>query len=288
MFDPSLYDVDYNRQRHEAGIKSGGYLYRLATLSHCGPEDVLSGKGSLNARDEGRFHVAQQQVSYCSNNVLITFAEVLFHIYNLVLKRLGEKQPSKIVYETVISKRCLTIFRVEAIRELVFIDSEGTQVDFDPRVRGATVVYPEPTYSVFRELNQKIRVARKKGIVYPSARHSKDFCFALFDDETANVQKGSFRAIPVQLQLIAEDQGFSFPIRRCDPFSEKLHSTMGYYEILDPEGFEKARLDRVLNPPNLPSFGLIDFVRRRYKEYPKEAAVGTAPPDLESAAQGVG
>jgi hypothetical protein len=272
MYDRSLYDVDADKRlRYEAAIQTGAYLYRLASPNHCMPEHVLSGRGSLKARDDGRFHIQQQQVSYCANNVLVTFAEVLFHMYKLVLKRLGEKQRVQAVRDAAVARRFLTVFQVNEIKDLVFIDSEGLQIEFDARIRGASVVYPEATYDIFLDLTRTIRGAGKKGIVYPSARHSQDFCFALFDDESDRVDKLSFRRIEVQLSLLAEDQNMVVPVRGCNPFQDKLHATMGYYEILDRTEFDKAKLDRILYPEDLPASGYIDFVRRRYEEYPKQA-----------------
>jgi RES domain-containing protein len=273
MYSAELYDIDAKRHRHEAKIRTGAYLYRLATLNHCSSDDVLSGRASLNAREKGRFNVEQQQVSYCANNILITFAEVLFHMYVTVLKRLSEKQPAAAIFDAVGSTRRLAVFRVQSISDLVFIDSEGAQVDYDSRIRGATVVHPEATYRLFWDLNEKVRGAKKKGVVYPSARHSQDYCFALFDDETSRLQLDSFQTIPVSVRLVAEGQDFSLPVRECNPFAEKLHSTMGYYEFGELDRFEKAKADKILNPHDIPSRGLIDFVRRKYREYPKEATI---------------
>jgi hypothetical protein len=272
MYDGTLYDVDErNKQRYDASIQSGAYLYRLAGVNRCTPDQVLSGQGSIYSRQEGRFHIEQQPVSYCANNVLVTFAEVLFHMYKVALMRLGEKQRPQAVRDAVVARRALTLFRVQRIPDLVFIDSEDLRLEFDGRICGATVVYPEATYDVFLDLNRQLRRARKKGIVYPSARHSEGLCFALFDDESANVDVASFRAIEVRLTLIAEDHRFVTPAIGCNPFQEKLHPTMGYYEVLDIPAFENARRDGVLHPSDLPSSGFIDFVRRRYLDYPRQA-----------------
>ena len=114
------------------------------------------------------------------------------------------------------------------IRDFVFLDSENVVSDFDPRICGATTVFPEAVYDVFHDFNNKMREIGKKGIICPSARHSQDYCIALFDDETNSVR--SFNAeLNVTLQLVVEDQVFGGPIGSCNPPRQKLHATMGHY-----------------------------------------------------------
>jgi hypothetical protein len=192
-------------------------------------------------------------------------------MYKLALKRLGERQNAQAVRDAVVSRRSLSAFRVDGIPDLIYIDAEGLQVDFDPRIRGAAVVYPEATYDLFLELNRSIRKRNKRGIVYPSARHSRGYCFALFDDETSHIDVVSFRNIEVKLMLVSEQQQFGAVASPCNPFREKLHCTMGYYEFVDQIVFDKARTDGILNPAALPGHGLVDFVRRRYDDYPRQA-----------------
>lgn len=282
MYNDKLYDIDATRLRGEAAILNGAYLYRLASITHCKMEDVLSGRGTLKSRDRGRFHMRQQQISYCANNVLVTFAEVLFHMYDVVLRRLGQLQPTRQVREAVRVKRCLAIFRVRGVSDLILLDSETVQIEFDPRIRGATVVYPAATYEVFLQFNDKVREVGKKGIVYPSARHSRDHCFALFDDETEQVDATSFTTMSVELSLIREDQNFNDPVQPCNPYEHKLHATMGHYRVLDNTVFAQAKADRIINPPDLPSSGYIDFVRRLYRTYPAQAVC----PNSGSSARG--
>jgi hypothetical protein len=110
----------------------------------------------------------------------------------------------------------------------------------------------------------------KRGIVYPSARHSRDLAFALFKDETRNLKETPYQAPHVMLQLIAEDQDMSASHpNRFKVQTDKLHATMGYYQFHNPKHLDDLKDEGLIFPSNVPASGYVDFVRRYYEDYPK-------------------
>jgi RES domain-containing protein len=225
------------------------------------------------SRDIGRFNGAQQRTSYCANNVLVCMAEVLFHMYRRVIERIKAKQPYHDVMAAARDLRCLSIFRVRRIDNLVYVDSDAVRVEFDARICGTNVVFPDPSYEPFRVFAEALRVSRKKGVLYPSARHSKDVCIALFDDETGQIADDLYEILTVELQLICEDHDRSAGVKPCNPMKDKLHPTMGAYRFVYGPDYERISAAGLLNPTGLPQQGLIDFVRRLYRAYPKDACL---------------
>jgi hypothetical protein len=273
VYDRSLYHYDEGGETHAAALRKGAVLYRLTSLSHCNRTDVLTGLGPEKARDVGRFHGPQQRTSYCANNVLVAIAEVLFHMYRKTLGRLSTMQPYPDIRAAANDVRSLVAFRVDDISDMVFFDSDEVQVMFDPRLRGALIVYPDESYTPFRGFAERLRADRKRGVLYPSARHSQDLCIALFDDETNKIATSPFENLVVDLQLLSESQSISEPLRRCNPMKEKIHPTMGAYRFRDQSAFENAKASGILHPSNIPSEGYVDFVRRSYRSYPADAVI---------------
>jgi len=267
-FDDRLYEYDRNNQFHEAAVRQGAYLYRLTSPTHCSIEHVLSGKGPLYSSEEGRFNAPQQITTYCANNVLVCLAEVLFHTYERAIRSIERRLDYAFIRRCLVAERFLVVLRIEEIPDLVHIDSEGVTVDFDARMRGAASVLPRATYKLFQDFHNSVRRRQKKGILYPSARHSRDVCFALFYDETARVITESYAAVPVTIRLIAENQDLAGNPRDFSPFTDKIHPTMGHYEFHDPAQLMDLVSKGEINPPDLPVSGMLDFVRRPYRSYP--------------------
>lgn len=270
MYDPSLYDYDSSHGKHEASLRTGAYLYRLASINHCDQNQILSGRGTLVSRSFGRFNCPQQLTTYCANNVLVCISEVLFHMYRATLRGIQNKAPSAAITACTVSERMLAVSNVKEIENLVFLDSDNVIFDYDKRICGATTVFPEPVYDVFHDFNNQMRAIGKKGIIYPSARHSQDFCIALFDDETSSI-KAHRSDLHLTLHLISEDQDVAGPIARCNPLKQKLHATMGYYAFSSPDDLKSVLATQLLNPRDLPPCGMVDFVRRHYQKYPTHA-----------------
>lgn len=271
MYDQAHYKFDRGQIDHDALLAEGAILYRLTSPTHARPEDVLSGSGTMYTRSDGRWNRRQQQATYVANNILVCFSEVLYHMYRTVLERIKERQSPKLIDTAVRTQKILAIARVGEITDLVYIDSEYFRTEYEPRVSGTTVVYPDPYYAVFWELNERLRSEFKKGVLYPSARHSRDICVALFDNETSRIDRASYEILGVTLRLIVEDQGFEAPLKTVRPTVDKIHPTMGYYAFDDEA--ELARLDGagMLHPAGLSKKGFVDFVRRHYRGYPDQA-----------------
>jgi len=279
-YEESLYRYDRESKDCNAEVLPGAYLYRITSLSHCSHSDVLSGRGTLAVPGYGRFHAPHQPTSYCSNNVLVCLSEMLFHMYHTTLKRIDDGFHAADIRSGMSTIRCMTVLRVNSeIGDLVYLDSDGVTYDYDRRLRGAVVVYPQAEYKVFQEFNNLVRSKKKRGILYPSARHSRDVCLALFNDETAFIDD-RFPVITLKLQLVKEDQDFTTPVEKCDPILHKMHPTMGYFEIdnADKRVFERLVASEVIHPAGMPVKGMVDFVRRRYRVYPTGAVCSLVGP----------
>jgi hypothetical protein len=170
-------------------------------------------------------------------------------------------------WTSVIDKR-LAIFAVKRIDDLVYLDSIGAKV-YDSRVISSTVVFPDPTYGPLHAISNRLRMDKKGGVVYPSARHSKDFAFAFFKSETRKIKEEFYETPFINLRLIVEDQDTSsFPPREFKVHTDKLHATMGYYEFSEPPHFEALKREGLIYPDSIPVSGYVDFVRRHYSDYP--------------------
>ncbi len=273
MYDEALYKYDKNNKKSStAKLQNGAILYRLTSISHCDRDSVLNGLGPEQSLQPGRFNSPQQRTTYCANNVLVCISEILYHNYRTTLKRVHEKQPPEAIRANIKDKRCLVFVCVNEIKCLVYIDSRDFQVQYDPRIRGTMVIHPDQIYEPFQKLSDQLRMRGEKGIFYPSARHSKDICIALFRDETPQIQE-SLETLNVDLILVQESQDPTLHHNICDPIEDKLHSTMGFYSFPEIDKFEQLRSLGTLYPQDIKPAGLVDFVRRRYLNYPHDATL---------------
>jgi RES domain-containing protein len=271
MYDQNLYEYDSTRVSYVANLRKGACLYRVTSLSHNSVGDVLAGRGPTMSRYPGRFHRIRQATTYCANNILVCISEVLFHMYRDALDCIQARKPRPEIRSKFLQKKCLIVTKLNTdLRELVYVDSKDI-VEFDHRICGTTCVFPDASYQMFHDLSDRLRTVSKKGIIYPSARHSKDVCIALFDDETDAVDTACFEKLYLDLSLLSEEQEPGEELRRIDPFEDKLHPTMGYYKFLDSGQLQKIIDAGLCNPAPLMDKGIVDFVRRRYKQYPNEA-----------------
>lgn len=271
MYDANLYKYDPSRQSYDAALLQGAYLFRITSLTHNEFNDILAGQGPIHNRCEGRFHGPMQPTTYCANNVLVCISEVLFHAYRSAIDAIKERRHRKEIRALMEQTRCLTITRLkQEIANIVNIDAKDV-TEYDNRLCGATCVFPDPSYDMFREFSDRLRKEHRKGILYPSARHSRDICVALFDDETETLDHHCFERLDIKLRLLTEEQETGAPIKQIDPFEDKLHPTMGYYEFLQPTEVARVRSTNCFYPLDIPDRGLLDFVRRRYRNYPVEA-----------------
>lgn len=271
MYNPSLYQVDTeNRQEDYAVVLDGAVLFRIASLSHSDKNNIISGEGGTMKSSVGRYHQGQR-VSYCANNVIICISELLYHMYRKVLDGIKDGQPTRHLSSWFKQEYNLAVFSVEEISDLVYVDSIGAK-SYDPRILSSTVIFPDATYDPLHDISAKLRLEGKNGVVYPSARHSKDLAFAFFNNETSKIKGAFYETLLIKLQLILEDQDCSaFPPNTFKPHTDKLHATMGYYEFENPDHFNKLKDSKLIYPNDTPPRGYIDFVRRHYLNYPREA-----------------
>jgi RES domain len=269
-YDPSLYEIDtLDRQESDASIKDGALLYRVASPTHWNWPHIISGDGTMKKKSVGRFHRIDQRASYCANNVIVCLSEMLYHQYRKFLSQVEANQPRDHLDQWTLRKSRLAIFSVKRIDGLVYVDSIGAK-SYDARIISSTVVFPDPLYGPLHVISDQLRQHEKSGVVYPSARHSKDFAFAFFKNETSKIKRGDFYEAPlITLQLIVEEQDTSYPPTRFRVHTDKLHATMGHYEFDDPDHFEALKDEGLIYPKGIPASGYIDFVRRHYTDYPK-------------------
>jgi hypothetical protein len=270
-YDDSLYDYDPNNINHEAKLNNGAYLYRLTSITHSEIDDALNGGGPLKSSQPGRFNNPYERASYCANNTLVCIAEILYHMYRTALNRIENRDPDGFILESFLAKRALISIRVSEIDNMVHIDGSDVKRHFDQRMGGTATVFPGPNYDMTLGFNKLLRDKGKRGVFYPSARHSKDICIALFDDETSRIDQGSYKLLNVELRLLPETQPLKTPFSICEPFTDKLHPTMGYYSFDDPAQLADAKTRKTINPADLPEKGIVDFIRRQYRDYPRDA-----------------
>jgi hypothetical protein len=273
VYDPNLYQCDkQNKQDSDAEIKDSAILYRIASLSHWEKMFILSGQGAVKTGSTGRFHRVHQQTSYCANNVIVCLSEVLYHMYRQVLKAIDDGVLSQShIFQRATQLNKFVIFSVRDIDNLVYVDSIEAK-SYDRRIISTTVVYPDPVYGPLHGISDQVRLQNKNGVVYPSARHSVDLAFAFFKDETAKIKPNFYEAPVLELKLIAESQNLSLmPPSQIKPFSDKLHATIGYYKFTNIAHFQDLDSKGLLYPTGLPPSGYVDFVRRQYSSYPRQA-----------------
>lgn len=275
QFDDRLYSFDSQRQDlADASLEDGAFLYRITSLLRSDKKKILKVDPSLNTH-KGRFHTISQPATYCANNVLVCIAEVLYHMHRRVLDGISAGvRPGKLA-ALVSDQRVVNVLAVSKIRDMVYADSKEAAAVYNSRITGPSITCPDKVYDPLHIFSDAVRADQKKGIVYPSARHSRDIAFVFFEDETRSIKPGFFEKLQINLHLIAESQD----LRNGQPpppfrvFQDKLHPTMGYYEFKDEAKFKRLKAHKQFNPSDVHLGGYVDFVRRRYDTYPDQACI---------------
>ena len=267
-YDDSLYEYDRAKIICSAGLREGALLYRIASLSHRNKGDLVSGLGSLFHMSQGRFHRPQQRTTYCSNNVLISIAESLFHMYRRMLDAITRTLP--VTHIKTSTDQCLVAFRVHEIDDLVYAEATEASVLFPPMSR-ALLLQPDPIIGDLLDFGDRVRINAKRGILYPSPRHSRGLCVALFKDETNRIRRDLYEKLYVKLQLIREDHETTHAVKDLDLYRDVPDSTRGYYSFKDSTQFKELQKAGIIYPYGIPSSGVVDFVRRPYSNYPTDA-----------------
>lgn len=264
-----------NKISCQGKLDTNAVIYRLASPSYANVNDAFSGEGSVHSSNASRFNSPQQLAVYCSNNILLCISEILFHNYRTTLNLIHENHPAEVVRNKIHDKRALIIAKTTAIDNLVYIDSKDFIRDYRiTEVQGTWVVHPDVTYEPYHTISNKIRNNQKSGIIYPSARHSEDIAIVFFKNISDLISNDDYHLLEVNLHLISEeispeDCGFE----QCDPNYEKLHFTMGYFSFENQDLFYQLKEANYINPSQLKPYGMIDFVRRKYRSYPNDAIV---------------
>lgn len=265
-YDPSDYILDTLKGADpNASLEDEAILYRITSRKYCAMSDILTGNGAHYGVTDGRFHRVQQRATYCANNAILCISEMLYRLYRGFLDGLRDDLPFADLKRRAARNHAFVVMAVGRIDDLIYADSVGARV-YHRYITGPSITSPDSVYDPLQKFGDEVRKDSKNGVVYPSARHSKDFAFALFNDETSNLKSKPYYVLELQLQLVSEDQDFfnPKPPGKFDIYSEKLHQTMGYYEFTDPTAFDDMKLQQLIHPADLSQKGYVDFVRRRY------------------------
>lgn len=268
MWEP--HGFDYGPTGCAARLLDGAIVYRITSTTHAERRHILSGMGAGRSAEYGRFHAPHQITSYCCSNVLVSIAEMLYHMYRRTLQAVANRAEPPDVRRWATEEKCLHALTLRQIPDLVYTDAKDVRAQYDARLCGSAIVFPDPKYDFLLEFNNLLRQRKRRGVLYPSARHSRGLCIALFSDETSSIDRWS-KGIRLRLQLMPEDQPLNeMPAPLLDAYETKIHPTMGYYEVLSGKRFGEAQRSGLL-PADLPTQGKVDFVRRNYAGYPKQA-----------------
>lgn len=277
MFDSNKYVFD-EPGGFTVRLDDGALLYRITDMTYSASDVVMSGRGPIKTRGEGRWHVVQQPATYCSDNILVCVSEVLFHMYRGLLDNLSKNKHPREVLDKCTLRRVLAIVQTKEISGLINIESKylNKRHASATRIQGAVAVHPDVTYEPFRVLNEELRRdAQVRGVVYPSARHSSGMCFVFFEDESKNV-KADTVTLELQLCLIPESYSCGPACPIIDPYENRVCGYAGYYQC-DKNALEDLRRKGMLNPANMPHAGVVSFLRRLYSRYPEDAVVSAIP-----------
>ena len=267
MFESSKYKID--KLDCIGFISRGAILYRITSPWNCSKDDIISGIGPSLSKNQGRFNGAQQRASYCANNMMICISEILYHQVREVINNILKTGTGAIIRSLSKVEKKLCIFDVDEITGLLNLEAEDFRRDFNPMISGTSTVIPDSTYKPFIELVQEIR-AEYRGLFYPSARHSKDYCVVFFGDESDNILS-TFSTLDISLRLIKEDQDYRKYPDDVNPLKDKISFSRGYYEFNNHTEFQRLKTLGLFNPNDIEQSGYIDFVRKKYINYPKDA-----------------
>ncbi len=280
--EESLYEFDGAKITSDARLREGAILYRMTSPRFSGREDILTGIGSLFSLRQGRFNRIQQRTVYCSDNILLSIAENLYYLYRRTVDGITTRLPPAHLKSLMSSDRRLVAISVNEIDDLVYAEAKGT-LSLYPLLSNNLLVHPDYIIGPLHDFSDALRRDSKRGVLYPSPRHSRGLCIALFHDETNMVRNDFYQRLDIHLQLIAEGQDFANPPRVPNPFTDIIDSNRGYYSFTNQKLFEMAQKIGAINPKEIPVSGIIDFIRRPYVNYPYDAV--RSPLDLNQKSQ---
>src|SRR6266852_980678 len=107
----------------DAVIEDGTLLFRIASPTYSSGSDVLNGRAALSGKG-GRYHLIHQLTSDCSDNVLVSISELLYHINRHALESLANNMPMTMWLDRAIVPRHLVILEMSQLDNLIYIDSD--------------------------------------------------------------------------------------------------------------------------------------------------------------------
>jgi hypothetical protein len=243
----------------------------LASPSFSSRSFLLNGRGADSGA--GHYHVIQQTTSYVSDHVLLCMAEVLHHMARRAMKVLETNGPLSQWISHAHIVRQLVIFDVHGIPDLICIDTDEcrrqTAINAQRLIPASLITNPDHVYEPLQKASESYRAQNKKGVVYPSARHSRGFAVALFGDHTNSIQR-VIATMQVTLSLVDEETQQAVFQPSFNPDSRRISYTQGFYMV----SRNALIANNHLLQPYLPrETGIIDFVRRPYSSYPDDREV---------------
>ena len=88
--------------------------------------------------------------------------------------RCGSDGSLRVIHEAARKEATLNCVRVNAIDDLVALDCEEFTREWSVKMAGTMAVHPDQIYKPFQDVAAALRGKKRRGIAYPSARHSHD------------------------------------------------------------------------------------------------------------------
>ena len=251
--------VDHHKIDQNGYIQKDTILFRLASPLYSSLPDFLNGKGALAG--DGRYHRIHQLTSYVSDSAILCIAEVLYHMSRKAMAYLANKGSPSGWRSHARILRHLVVFDVHQISDLIYVDTKDCRqevaLNAQQAIPSTIIVHPDCVYDPLQKASDHYRKRNKKGVLYPSARHSQNLAAALYLDHTRSINN-IHATLKVTLSLVEEGTNNPAIPPVFDPDLKKISQTLGHYAI-DANDFSAAR---TLLIPGLRQSDTVEFVRR--------------------------
>jgi hypothetical protein len=273
-YDSTKYVYDGMGDYCRAGLLDGAYLYSITPKEYSERNQVVSGVSAAHDTElfGGLFHSPQQYASYCANNVLTLICDVLHSMVTTALKAMARRYPYSEIASHLEAHRYLVVFTVMELGDLVFAPSRGIYHEFGFQLHDEALRCPELFVNDLKLLADRARHASKRGILYPSARHSRGMCLVFFRNESNAVHADPYVRLELELKLVGENSHIGKDIMGKDIIDIRR----GYFEFIDPHQMDAIR--SAICPLYLTSKGIVELVRRDYWQYPADAVMQSVRP----------
>ena len=257
--------ISIDKRYEKAKVEKDTRLYRLVKSAYSDLPNLLNGQGGYYA--QGRYNYKHQPTSYCSDNVFLCISEILFHMYDVSLRKLKNNDFSGFRAES--SKRFeLVVFNSKTISNLIYIDSKIGRQNYN--INSSTLTHSDTIYSGLQDVSHRVRLNSKEGFVTPSARHSKGFAVVLFGDHSKSIDHIEHK-FSVKLSLLKEDLSMPVNDKSFDPVEDKISQNIGHFQF-SVNDFRRNTI--FLKPLPSSNKGRINYSRTYYSSnYPDSAIV---------------